>query len=45
MIDVKDQKAVIERLIQWRTIDRPRVRANPNFRLTAITKKWLEVLR
>lgn len=44
LIDVNDAKAVIDRIIQWRTVDRPRVRGNPNFRMSKITREWEELL-
>ncbi len=45
LIDVNDTKAVIDRIIQWRTVDRPRVRGNPNFRMSKIVREWEEVLK
>lgn len=44
LIDVNDTKAVIDRIIQWRTVDRPRVRGNPNFRLAKIIREWEDLL-
>jgi glycosyltransferase involved in cell wall biosynthesis len=43
LIDVMDAKAVIERIRQWRG-GRPKVRANPNFRLSKIVREWQEFL-
>lgn len=43
-IDVQDPKMVIERIKQWRQ-GRPRVRANPNFRLKNVVRDWLELLK
>lgn len=43
LIDVLDAKMVIERVRQWRQ-GRPKVRANPNFRLKNIVKQWEELL-
>lgn len=43
LIDVQDPKAVIERIRQWRG-GRPKVRANPAFRLAKIVKEWMELL-
>ena len=43
LIDVMDPRAVIERIRQWRG-GRPKVRANPAFRLSRIVKEWVEFL-
>lgn len=43
LIDVTNAKAVIERIRQWRA-GRPKVRANPAFRLTRVLKDWQELL-
>jgi glycosyltransferase involved in cell wall biosynthesis len=43
LIDVNDSRAVIERIRQWRS-GRPKVRANPNFRLKNVLRDWLELL-
>jgi len=44
LIDCQDPKAVIERIIQWRK-GRPKVRGNPNFRLTRIIGEWLDLFK
>lgn len=44
LIDVMDNKAVIDRIIQWKTVDRPRVRGNANFRMSKIVREWKEFL-
>lgn len=44
LIDVNDPKAVIERLIQWKTLSRPKVRGDSRFRLTRLMREWLELL-
>jgi glycosyltransferase involved in cell wall biosynthesis len=44
LIDVMDNKAVIERIIQWKTIDRPRVRGAAHLRLSRILREWKELL-
>lgn len=44
LIDVNDPKAVIERIIEWKTLSRPRVRANPMFRLSRILREWKDLL-
>jgi glycosyltransferase involved in cell wall biosynthesis len=44
LIDVMDNKAVIERIIEWKTLSRPRVRGQPNFRMTKILREWKELL-
>ncbi len=43
LIDVTDAKAVIERIRQWRG-GRPKVRANPAFRVNRVVKEWVEFL-
>jgi glycosyltransferase involved in cell wall biosynthesis len=45
VIDVTDPKAVIDRMIDWRTRGRPRVRGNPAFRLSRVVSDWLDLLR
>jgi len=44
-VDVGDNKAVIDRIIEWRTVDRPRVRVNPAFRLSRVLRSWYEVFK
>ena len=44
LIDVQDPKAVIERVRQWRG-GRPKVRGNPNYRLKAVLREWVDLLR
>lgn len=44
LIDVMDNKAVIERIIQWKTLSRPRVRGQPNFRMCKVLREWKELL-
>lgn len=44
LIDVMDNKAVIERIIQWKTLSRPRVRGQANFRMTKVLREWKELL-
>jgi len=43
-VDVNDHKMIMDRLVEWKTISRPRVRANPQFRLTMVIRQWLEIL-
>lgn len=43
MIDVRDNKAVIERIRFWRNVDRPRVRGRAMIRLPKIIREWKEV--
>lgn len=45
LIDVKDTKAVIDRLIAWKRDGRPKVRGNPAFRLSRVLRDWLDLLR
>lgn len=44
LVDVNDAKQVIDRIIKWKTVDRPRVRGNANFRLNKILREWKEFL-
>lgn len=44
LIDVMDNKAVIDRIIQWKTVDRPRVRGAAHLRLSRILREWKELL-
>lgn len=44
LIDVMDPKAVIDRIIDWKTLSRPRVRGQANFRMTKIIREWKELL-
>jgi glycosyltransferase involved in cell wall biosynthesis len=44
LIDVMDNKAVIDRIISWKKYGRPKVRANPQFRLNKIVREWLSFL-
>jgi glycosyltransferase involved in cell wall biosynthesis len=44
-IDVSDNKAIIDRIIQWKTVDRPRVRGGPQFRLKNVLRDWIEVFK
>lgn len=44
LIDVNDPKAVIDRLIQWKTLSRPKVRGESRFRMVRIVREWLELL-
>jgi glycosyltransferase involved in cell wall biosynthesis len=44
LIDVMDNKAVIERIIQWKTLSRPRVRGQPSFRMSRIIREWKELM-
>lgn len=44
LIDVMDNKAVIDRIIQWKTLSRPRVRGQPNFRMCKVLREWKELL-
>lgn len=43
LVEVPDNRASIDRIIAWRK-GRPRVRGNPNFRLSRIIKEWLDLL-
>jgi hypothetical protein len=43
LIDVTNEMAVIERMIQWTKFGTPKVQANPNFRLAKIVDKWVEL--
>lgn len=43
LIDVLDPKAVIDRIRDWRG-GRPKVRGNPNFRLSKLVREWVEFL-
>lgn len=45
LIDVMDNKAVIDRLISWKTRGRPKVRGYAGFRMSAIIKEWLDVFK
>lgn len=42
-LDVMDNKKVIDRIISWKLYGRPKVRANPNFRINKIAREWLEI--
>jgi glycosyltransferase involved in cell wall biosynthesis len=43
LIDVRENKTVIDRLIGWKKYGRPKVRANPQFRLNKVAREWLSV--
>ncbi len=43
LIDVMDSEAVIKRIIEWKTRGRPRVRGNPEFRMSRIVKEWIDL--
>lgn len=43
LVDVQDARMVIERIRQWRG-GRPKVRANPTFRLKNVVRDWMELL-
>lgn len=43
-LDVTDSKAVIDRLIAWKSRGRPKVRGNANFRLQRVLSEWKELL-
>jgi hypothetical protein len=45
LIDVRDTKAVIDRMRAWKTDGRPKVRANPAFRLARVIREWLELFQ
>lgn len=42
LIDVRDTKAVVERVMEWRK-GRPKVRGNENFRMRRVITQWLEM--
>lgn len=44
LIDVSDNKKVIDRLIKWKTKGRPAVRGNPNFRMYKVIREWTDFL-
>jgi len=44
LINVRDSRAVVERLIAWRDGGRPRVYADERFRLASVTHRWETVL-
>lgn len=44
-IDVRDAKAVIDRVRQWARYGRPKVRGAPYFRLSKIAAEWHDFLR
>lgn len=44
LLDVRDTKKVIDRVIAWRSGARPRVMANPEFYLGNVRKKWLSII-
>jgi glycosyltransferase involved in cell wall biosynthesis len=44
LIDVNDEKAVIDRMIQWVRLGRPKVRGTPHFRMQRIMREWVELL-
>lgn len=43
-VDVSNEKAVIEKLVGWVKVGRPKVRGNANYRLTKILREWEELL-
>jgi glycosyltransferase involved in cell wall biosynthesis len=45
LIDVTDPKAVIDRIRQWVKYGRPKVRGNPNFRLSRVVSEWVDFLK
>lgn len=44
LIDVKDPKAVIDRIISWKTRGRPKVLGNSRFRLKNVIREWISLL-
>jgi glycosyltransferase involved in cell wall biosynthesis len=42
-VDVRNEKAVIDRLLKWRE-SRPKVQANPEFRLSNVIAKWKDLI-
>lgn len=43
-MDVRDYKAVVDRVIAWRNGDRPTVKADPRFALENVIKQWKKIL-
>lgn len=43
--DCRNPKAVIDRTMAWYSGDRPRVKANPKFRLSEVLKSWIRLFR
>lgn len=43
-IDVRDYKAVVDRVLAWKNGDRPTVKANPAFKLETVIKEWKKLL-
>jgi glycosyltransferase involved in cell wall biosynthesis len=43
LVDVTDNRAAIDRILSWRK-GRPKVRGNPNFKLSKIVKEWENLL-
>lgn len=44
LIDVNDEKQVIDRMIQWVRLGRPKVRGTPHLRTSRVIRDWLELL-
>ena len=44
MIDTRDNKAVIQRVMSWSDGGRPRVRGNDEFRISKVVEQWIKIL-
>lgn len=44
LVDCRNPKALIDRVMAWHRGDRPVVKANPEYRLTNVAKKWERIL-
>lgn len=44
LVNVKDPKQVIDRLVAWHSGNRPIVRGNPEFRLSKVVQEWNRLL-
>ncbi len=40
LLNVQDTEEVVKRVLEWRAGSRPAVKANPEFRMSAVLKKW-----
>jgi glycosyltransferase involved in cell wall biosynthesis len=45
IVNVKSTEDVVKRLLSWREIGRPAVSCRPEFRQSAVIKRWQEILR
>jgi glycosyltransferase involved in cell wall biosynthesis len=45
MLDVRNEKAVVDRLLLWQRQGRPAVHGRPEFKIDNVIDQWLEVLK